>query len=475
VDRRLRIILELVASGFSSGARGAASIFKSFVGGVVNGAKSAGAALVNLSQAFFFVQNAVNSLFQAGRWLFDMFVKGAGDAEKLEAKLTAVAGSSENARRIIDFLQKTSDELGISFDELSHGASLLVVAAKDASGAFDFEKFQRLVGLLQRMQALRPDVPVDRLARGLSTAVQTGQWRSLEMFLDVNLRQLVGIGEAADEVAKTPDKIGGSLIYVETKTDEAAKDALKSLDLLEEALNKAGATAEIVGNVAEVSGLERMMQTLQHIARIVGKPLFEKLNQELSDLADWLQQHPEEVERFATLIGDTLAGGLEKLFDALKNIDWQQVAEDFNSMMESIQRGDWEGVRRDIEAIGSAVQAIGDAIEAANRAIETAKQLGFIGEQARTNPEAVAAATGTTPEMVKAGTTIDEIVRRVQQAGGGEVGIAKVVAQEIARAIKIQVEVTSDNEMFDAKVKQVADDSVTDGLNAVAEELETSK
>jgi alanyl-tRNA synthetase len=295
------------------------------------------------------------------------------------------------------------------------------------------------------------------------------------MFLDVNLRQLVGIGEAADEVAKTPDKIGGSLIYVETKTDEAAKDALKSLDLLEEALNKAGATAAIVGNVAEVSGLERMMQTLQHIARIVGKPLFEKLNQELSDLADWLQEHPEEVERFATLIGDTLAGGLEKLFDALKNIDWQQVAEDFNSMMESIQRGDWEGVRRDIEAIGSAVQAIGDAIEAANRAIETAKQLGFIGEQARTNPEAVAAATGTTPEMVKAGTTIDEIVRRVQQAGGGEVGIAKVVAQEIARAIKIQVEVTSDNEMFDAKVKQVADDSVTDGLNAVAEELETSK
>jgi predicted RNase H-like HicB family nuclease len=475
MDRRLRIILELVASGFSSGARGAASIFKGFVGGVVDGAKSAGAALVSLSQAFFFVQNAVNSLFQAGRWLFDMFVRGAGDVEKLEAKLTAVAGSSEDAGRIIDYLRQMAQDTGISFEQLSHGAGLLVVAAKDASGAFDYEKFQRLTGLLTRMQALRPDVPVDRLARGLSTAVQTGNWQSLEMFLDVNLRQLVDIGDAADEVAKTPGKIGGSLIYVETKAGEAGKDALKSLDLLEEALNKAGATAEIVGNVAEKSGLERFQQILADIARIVGKPLFDKLNAELSDLADWLQEHPEEVERFASLVGDTLAGGLEKLFDALENIDFEQLFNDVTKFMQQLSQSDWEGAKTTLEGIAAAFKAIADAIQAIKDAKETLDQLRQIREWTQENPEAVAAATGTTPGMVKAGTTIDELMQRLQAAGGGEVGLAKVAGEEILKLIKIQVEVTSDNDMFDAKVKQVADGAVTDGLNAVAEELESGQ
>ena len=49
------------------------------------------------------------------------------------------------------------------------------------------------------------------------------------------------------------------------------------------------------------------------------------LNRELSEFVDWIEEHPEEVEKFATLIGETLAGGFEALVKAGIDIDSQNV------------------------------------------------------------------------------------------------------------------------------------------------------
>jgi hypothetical protein len=456
LDRRLRIILELVSSNLASGIRGAGSLFSGFANGIVNGVKSAGAALMSLAQTAFFVREALNTLAQAGRWVFDVFIKGAADTAKLEAKLRNIAGSSEDAGRIIDLLNQTAADTGASFDELAAGAGLMAVAAKDASGAFDFDKFARLMDMLQRMAALRPDVPLDRLARGLSTAATTGNWQSLELFLDVPLRQLVDIADAADEVAKTPEQIGRGVTFIETKTSEAAQDALKSLDLLDEALKKAGATAGIVGDVAELSGLERFQQILQQIAKTIGEPIFEVLNRELSELADWLTENPDKVEAFAESIGQFLADNLEKAVAALEKFNWEKLADDLVKLAQALADADWQEVLSTMESVAKAAKTIADAIGLAIEGIEAFRAW-------KAEHEATGVLGGGLETPAGAATPASRLM------GGG------VMGGGLENRLKLEVHVTSDNEMFRAHVKQVADGAVTEGLNELNSELENAQ
>jgi len=440
MDKHLRIILELVTRGFAGGVRNAQGIFKGFVGGITNGAVSASRALVDMARAVFFVREALTTLAQVGRWVFDTFIKGAGDAAKLEAKLKAITGSADDAARVMGLLRQTAADTGADFDELAAGAGLMAVAAKDASGAFDFGKFQRLMNMLQRMAALRPDVPLDRLARGLSAAVQ-GDWSSLEMFLDVQLRQLIGLKDAADDVTDIPGEVGRAVTYIETAAGDAAKSALQDLDLLDEALTKAGATAEIIGDVAELSGLERFQQILAQIAATVGEPLFVVLNEELSKLADWLQENPDKVEEFATLIGETLAGAMEDLFEALENIDWSELGDT-------------------LERIGAAMQTISQA---------GANFSKFVDDYNRWNTAIFA------PER------LGEVPGGAElAAAGGLGGAGQAIRQAASSAVnqlpgvgpgRLIVEILLKDELLDARVRQTADNAVADGFNIVAEEM----
>ncbi len=50
----------------------------------------------------------------------------------------------------------------------------------------------------------------------------------------------------------------------------------------------------------------------------------------------------------------------------------------------------------------------------------------------------------------------------------GPTGAAAAIAQKLV----LEINVTSDNDMFDAKVRQISDGAVTDGLNAMADEME---
>lgn len=452
MDSRLRIILELIITGFSSGVRVAGNIFKTFISGLTNGALSAARSLLNIAQAAFFLREAINTVVQAGRWLFDTFVRGAGESAKLEAKLKAIVGSSDDAARVMGLLRKTAADTGANFDELAAGAGLMAVAAKDASGNFDISKFQRLMNMLQRMAALRPDVPLDRLARGLSTAARSGDWHSLEMFLDVPLRQLVGIGDAAEEAMDVPGDISRGVTSLERGVSQAADDALASLDLLDEALTKAGATADIIGDVAQLSGLERFQQILKQLAGIVGEPLFDALNAQLSELADWLQANPDKVERLATLIGETLAGALIDVFEALEKVDWDKVAQDFDKIITAISRGDWEGVLNTFNAIGGAFKTIGDAVDKIN-------QVGaFLGKEA-VSEEQTARAIDVTGSLLE-GTLL------------GDPTAFTRLAQTLLQPQKVTVEVDLKSDMLDARVRQGADQAVTEGLNQVAEEME---
>jgi len=482
---KLKIVLEVAAKGVQSGFKAAGSAVKSFLSSLASMASSGRRFIDSLAQSVFFLGNAFGMVKDIAGRLFDRFIGGAGDAAKLEVKIKNIVGSSSDAARVMGYLDQVAQQTGADFEELASGAGLMAVAAKDASGAFDFDKFTHLSDMLQRMAALRPDVPLDRLARGLSTATTTGNWSSLEMFLDVNLRQLVDIADAADEVAGAPGEIGKAATYIETGVASAASEATKSIDLLDEALTRAGATAGIVKEVAELSGMERFNETLQSIARTVGEPLFEALNEGMAELSDWLQDNPELIEELATALGNLGAAGIEKVFAAITNMlastDWEAFFANATEFFDKLASGDIEGAFEAIQLgdlgadIGEAAATLGDVVVALGKIADflvtiTGGAPGVVADigMAKGMAEEKASAQA---EQVKAWGAPDWVVGLVdklsvlQQLTPGT-GQAQLMTDMVLAKLeeqKVQVEINLNNEMLDARVRQGADDAVVRG------------
>lgn len=455
MDKHLRIILELVSSGFTSGARGAGAAFKGFIGGIVDGAKSAMQSLTSLAQSIFFVREALNTLGQVASWVFSTFVKGAGDAAKFEVKLKALTGSVENAQQVMKHLRDVSTDTGVNFDELASGAQLLAVAAKDASGAFDFQKFKQMNEQLLRMAAVRPDVPIDRLARGL-LAWMRGEFQSLEMFLDMPLRQMAGIEEAADKLKDLPKQIGQGVTYIETEVSQAASDAEANLASLEKALQEMGATSDLLEDMAEKSGLERLIQMWKEFTSNAGGPIFEALNKELNKLADWLEENPEKVDQIANMIGYLAAEGIEKLADAIEKIDWDKFAAEIDKVTTAITTGDWEGAKAALKDIADIVKVIADALQAIEAAGAWFEQANLDVGQAGADLGDVLGTSGIAPTVQEEGLR----------------GLLMYPSRQLAGAAqRIIVELDLKNDMLDARIRQGADNAVTDGLTALSDEM----
>ena len=482
---RLRIILEVATRGVQSGFKTASGAVRSFLGSLSNMASRGRRFIDGLAQSVFFLGKAFGMLRDAARAVFDRFIGGAGDAAKLEAKLKNIVGSSADAARIMEFLDQVAQQTGADFQDLARGAGLMAVAAKDASGAFDFDKFARLSDLLQRIAALRPDVPLDRLARGLAIAVG-GDWASLELFLDVNLRQLVDIADAAEDVADVPEQIGKAATFIELGVADAADDALKSIDLLEEALTKAGATAGIVRDIAELSGMERFNETLQSIARTLGEPLFEALNEGAAELAGWLQENPELIDEFATALGKLGAAGIEKVFEAittmLASTDWEKFFGDATKFLELLTAGDIEGA---FEVVG--LGDLGDDLKDTVASLgDIAKALGLVADWILviSGQKPVAEAVGEGFEQIGGtGKAVGDVGKDV--AAKFERDFDTMVApltdwiEDLATRVltplslaaaepqKVEVEITLDNALLGAQIVQGAEETTVRAFDEV--------
>lgn len=437
---RLRIILEVVTRGVQTGFKTAGAAVRSFLGGLKNMASSGRRFLDSLAQSVFFLGQAFGMLKGIVQSVFDRFIGGARDAAKLEAKLKNMVGSSTEAARIMDYLDQVAQDTGVSFDELARGAFLLANAAKDASGSFDLDKFKKLTGMLLAMGAARPDVPIDRLARGLSTAVTTGNWASLEMFLDINLRQLIGLADAAEDVAKVPGQIGKAATFITLAAGESAKQALSDINMLAQALEAAGISKQLTLDIAALSGMERFDEIWKNIARTLGEPLFEALNEGLSELADWLIENPELIEEFATALGELGAEAIKELMQAIMDFvtsgALDKLIESFTKLIELIQSiatGDVKGV---LGAVG-------------------------VGVEADVGADVKAKAKADLATLLAPWAGIADNIEIIAKAALGEVGMAAAEPQ------RVEVEITLDNALLDAQIVQGAEETTVRAFDEV--------
>ena len=474
---RLRIVLEVAARGVQTGFKTASAAVRSFLGGLANMARSGRKFIDGLAQSVFFLGKAFDMLRGAARAVFDRFIGGAKRAAQLEVRLKNITGSAADAARIMGYLDTVAQETGVSFENLGEAAILVATMAKDASGAFDIEKFERLNEMLMAMAAFTgPRVPIERLARGLAQFVTTGNVTSLEMFLDV----LLGTKKAAEDVTDIPEEIGKAATFITMAAGDAAEDAAGDLDWLAAQLDRLGIGIGLVQDVAELSGMERFNETLQDIARTLGEPLFEALNEGMSELADWLQENPELIDEFATALGKLGAEGIENVFEALMKLvmsgQLEKFIENLTKLLDKLMVGDIEGAFEvmGLGELGSdlkgAVSSLGDIADALGIVADWI--LAIAGKRKGKKGVGVVRAVGEAVSVVApGGAGYEDVLKPFAGILDNIELIAQKLLEPTGMAIvepqKVEVQITLDNALLDAQITQGAEETTVRAFDEV--------
>lgn len=326
--QRIEIIITAAAQGLQSGLRRAMG----FVGDFVSDLKGIGAAGLAafdaLNQAVFFFVNNIQSAIQLAKGLYDIFLSQAVQAERLAVVMEHMTGSQEAAAAAMEHIDEVSQQLGISWEAAAQGGQQMAAAAKDAQGNFDMGLWEELLDITMNLSALRPDVPFQLMARGVTAAV-AGDMGTLTRLLDVNVNQLLGLEEEADRVAGKTQQIGGRLTgLVEVMAEDTAEGGIEALRQLQEALGAAGLAQDIAEETI-VGSWGRIKAEFEAATREIGEKFLPIITDALSGLLEWWDEHEDDVMAIADAFAENLAG-------KLADIDWEAVAAGIGAIVKTI-------------------------------------------------------------------------------------------------------------------------------------------
>lgn len=326
--RRIEIIVTAAARGLQSGLRGAMGMVNDFVNGIKSIGSVAGAAFSALNQAVFFFTNNIRTAIQFVNGLYDTFLSQAVQAERLEVVMRNVTGSEEEAAAMMEHLSDASQQLGIDFEQVAFGGQQMAVAARDAQGEFDLDLWKELVEITMNFAALRPDVPFQWLARGV-TAAMAGDMTTLTRLLDVNVNQLLGLEDEADRVGSKMQRIGGQLTgLVEVQAEETAQGGIELLRQLQDELHISGLAVDVAEEtIAGAWG--RIKAEFEAATREIGEKFLPLITEGLQSILDWWEEHEDEVMAIAGDMADNF-------IDWIKGIDWQDFADDIINVVNAL-------------------------------------------------------------------------------------------------------------------------------------------
>lgn len=447
MDKHLRIILELITTGFRIGTNTVRNLWSGLISGITNGAASAASAIVHISAALFFVREAVNTVIGVFRTLWNLLgVEGARSLAQLEARFVALTGSQEDAAKVMEYAGERALRLGKSTEDVAEGLALMTSNARDASGAFDFGKLQELNGLLEQLALLRPDLPITLIARGLNAFLASGDLSSLERIMDMPLRTTEALKDLAKDVEQSQDTISRGVTSLERGAGEAAGDAETRLNALKEALGElAPGTQAAMEALSEVSGMERAQAALEDFQTTLAGPVFEAINDVASAFADMYAQDPEAFREIARSLGE----GIGDVIRSLAQVDPEKLRNAFLALAEGLREIDWSKLAQDLRVIA---QSISDIV---SRTGEIGK---FLGREVASE-EQTGAVIDTTADI------LEGLLGGSRSAGSG-------LRQALAPQQTVKVEIEMNEPMFRARVKGLADQSAAEFGNMVAEEME---
>lgn len=496
---RLRIILEVAAKGVQSGFKAASGAVKSFLGSLAGMAGSGRRFIDGLAQSVFFLGNAFRMVEDLARGLFDKFVGGARDVARLATRFKHLTGSEAAAAAVMDEVRKVALATGKDILEVGEAYALIAVNARDASGAFDPTALTETADLLQFLAGLRPELPLTMIQRGINALLATGQVTSLEMIMDMPIRAMLvqaGIlSDVAEDIQSTQQEIGKAATFIEVGAAGATGAAADEMKLSAKAVKEAveaftGITAaEMIEDMAERSGMERLTVIADDLANVLGGPLFEALNKFAGTIADMYEQDPEKFREIAETLGDLAAVGLETLLEplveGLQSPEFLEGIEKVTEFLKLLQAGKidaafelvgLEDLQEGFESIVQSLEDIATVLMSVAKAMGVGAGMALGKEPVRTK-DFTEAAGAAAASLIPGGITPTEMVWESgwdalldplgAKATESAREINKILRSLLGKTQKIQVEINLNSDMLEAQVKQGAEDTVVRAFDEV--------
>jgi tetratricopeptide (TPR) repeat protein len=332
----IRVILSADISNFTSGMSRASGALSNFLHAARGSFSGAVGFANNLINALANLPQAVNTITNA----FESLLSPAITSDKYKAIFGAITDSGEQGAAMFEHLEEMSTRYGLSLEGLLPAGQQVAVMLKGLDGEIDPTKWQEWTQVVAQFSALRPDVPLEKLTRGLA-ALNSGNIAQLEMILDAPLRQIIEklgpeFQKFLQDGANVQNQQLGAVTRLGEGVGDAAGDGLALAQALAEAL---GADEELLEAYADTfeGQVNRMLANWDRFKRIVGEPILDVLNDALERLLTLLEENQPAVDAFAESLGEWAAVNLEKLIDWLFEQDWGAVAADIKEMAMSIK------------------------------------------------------------------------------------------------------------------------------------------
>jgi len=339
--KAVRVILSLIPDGFLSGLSRARGGFSGFMGFLKNGISTGQMLFTGLNQAVELVGRAIRGISVAIKNLTDEFLGGAIAQEKFEVTLTSMIGDSEKAEQILDSLRERILGYGLEADSANAATIQFAMGLKGMTGDVDPDQLSTLLDYMQRITTVRDDIVggEQAVARGIITAL-SGDFSTLTRLLDIPLDKLQGLSaEAQAFITGTQDATSKQLGKVTELAGQSEAQAGDAIAVLDELLNAAGITQGVVEDVSKTTGkeIDVIEANWEDFKRTVGEEVLPVVTEELGKFIDFIDEHREDIDKFAESLGKLAAGGLEELAQKLADTDWQQVGQDARDFGEDVR------------------------------------------------------------------------------------------------------------------------------------------
>lgn len=331
--RLVRVILSAQVDQFTGGIRQALSSFSGFASGIASGVGSAINLFSQLGNIVTGFYHTIQLVSGAMRGLWDTFVQGAIDEERLALTMKFLSGSAETANSIMEGLDAWTVRTGTDSAEAEEAILDMAKALRATDGAVNPDKLFQTMDLLKRLSIVS-GLSIAEMSKVVGRAM-TGDVEMLARTLGISKEQLAKL---SPEFAKFMQNAQGAqetqlneVMRLGGEASQASGDALKALDEITTAL---GAGQDAISEYASSTGGEVLtLQALwDNFTEDVGKQLLPTIQVALEKLITFISEHKEDIDKFVKAFGDLSAEGFEKLMELIDSGQLEQFAQSLGTI-----------------------------------------------------------------------------------------------------------------------------------------------
>jgi hypothetical protein len=370
VFKGVRVFLSLQVGNFLSGIGQARRAFSGFVSAVQGGVRAALGFFADLNQVVELVGRAIRGLGSAFDWVNRTFLEGAMAQERFLITLDAITGSAEQAAEMNEYLRQKARDLGISYEKATQYGQQMASALRGANGEVDIDLWKQYTDIITQFSALRTDVPIELWGRAVSEFM-SGNPQTLTRLLDINVKSLENLNDETKKFleggTEAQSQQLGQVTELGARASATGDDAIAALA---DVANAVGATEELVEKQAESSEalIERVKQRWKDFTDEVGDTFLPHLESALEGFIEFLDEHQEEIDAFAEALGKFAGEKFEQFANWLLEQDWEKVGQDiarlakegFGTLKEFVEGDDFQNALKAIKDMVASIST-GDA------------------------------------------------------------------------------------------------------------------